>query len=288
MAWIGVDLDGTLAHWDRDRYPEIGEPLSPMLRRVKWMLHAGHEVRIFTSRVETATQTAADAVEQRLRIEDWCLRHVGRVLPVTCSKDLECIAIWDDRANRVAHNKGWPELFVIENEQAPLSLAVRCLDVPGEIWECGVYRGDTSRKLLKCFVPHGRTVRCFDTFCGRPDGCAQDQPDVGGQSRFTDADYERVCLDLIAAGASVHRGLIPATFAGLGESRIAFAYVDLDLYEGTRDALAFILPRLSPGGLVMVHDYMSGVWPGAHRAVNEAGWPVHAMGLSALLGEERP
>ena len=46
-GWIGVDLDGTLAYYDQWRGEHhVGEPILPMLDRVKKWLSEGREVRI--------------------------------------------------------------------------------------------------------------------------------------------------------------------------------------------------------------------------------------------------
>jgi hypothetical protein len=53
--WIGVDLDGTLAKQnDNKSYdPEhIGEPVKPMMDRVKAWVKAGKKVKIFTARAD--------------------------------------------------------------------------------------------------------------------------------------------------------------------------------------------------------------------------------------------
>jgi hypothetical protein len=51
-GWIGVDLDGTLARYDRWRgVQHIGEPVPAILDEVRKWLAIGHEVRIFTARV---------------------------------------------------------------------------------------------------------------------------------------------------------------------------------------------------------------------------------------------
>lgn len=50
-GWVGVDLDGTLAHYDEFRGDDhVGEPIEPMVRRVRKMLDEGKDVRIFTAR----------------------------------------------------------------------------------------------------------------------------------------------------------------------------------------------------------------------------------------------
>jgi hydroxymethylpyrimidine pyrophosphatase-like HAD family hydrolase len=49
--WIGVDLDGTLAHYTGWRGAEhIGVPIPAMLERVQAWVAAGVTVKIFTAR----------------------------------------------------------------------------------------------------------------------------------------------------------------------------------------------------------------------------------------------
>lgn len=51
-GWIGVDLDGTLAHYDGGvGVDHIGPPVPAMLTRVKQWLAEGRAVKIFTARV---------------------------------------------------------------------------------------------------------------------------------------------------------------------------------------------------------------------------------------------
>lgn len=51
-GWIGVDLDGTLAHYEGWKGVEhVGAPVPAMLQRVKDWIAKGVEVRIFTARV---------------------------------------------------------------------------------------------------------------------------------------------------------------------------------------------------------------------------------------------
>lgn len=101
QGWIGVDLDGTLAHYDGWKGVEhIGEPVPNMLKRVKAWLRAGRDVRIFTARVCGLSEGA------REHIESWCIKHLGTVLPVTNQKDYGMIELWDDRCIQVVHNTG--------------------------------------------------------------------------------------------------------------------------------------------------------------------------------------
>jgi hypothetical protein len=99
-GWIGVDFDGTLAHYKGWNDGKIGPPIPAMLHRVLNWLNAGREVRIVTAR----------AWDPKLvkDVEAWCLEHLGRVIPVTCMKDFGMRCLWDDRAVQVETNEGNP------------------------------------------------------------------------------------------------------------------------------------------------------------------------------------
>ena len=51
-GWIGVDLDGTLAEYDKWVSPtHIGKPILRMVKRVQKWLAEGRQVKIMTARV---------------------------------------------------------------------------------------------------------------------------------------------------------------------------------------------------------------------------------------------
>lgn len=102
-GWIAVDLDGTLAKYTEFLGPTvIGEPIPLMVERVKKWLTLSQEVRIFTARV--ADQSTRSAVT--VAIQNWCILHIGQILPITCKKDHQMIELWDDRCIQVEPNTG--------------------------------------------------------------------------------------------------------------------------------------------------------------------------------------
>lgn len=105
MGWIGVDLDGTLADNDfRDaKKLIIGEPIPKMVQLVKDWLKQGYDIRIFTARVSNYTFQHGTLKQE---IEEWCLEHIGQILPITNVKDGDCLELWDDRAVAVKRNTG--------------------------------------------------------------------------------------------------------------------------------------------------------------------------------------
>jgi hypothetical protein len=101
-GWIGVDLDGTLAHYDEYRGDDhVGEPIIPMVERVIKMLDEGKDVRIFTAR------------KPHPAIRKFSKDNFGKILPITNLKDHNMQMLLDDRAVGVKRNTG--ELFSEDN-----------------------------------------------------------------------------------------------------------------------------------------------------------------------------
>lgn len=101
MAYIGVDLDGTLAHYDPNRSAEeIGPPIPRMMARVKDWLARGIEVRIITARASYPPYIPL--------VEKWLEENGLPGLKVTNKKDFGMLQLWDDRAIQVVENTGMP------------------------------------------------------------------------------------------------------------------------------------------------------------------------------------
>jgi hypothetical protein len=103
--WIGVDLDGTLAHdlgtkRDGKGLGEIGSPIKPMVDRLKKWIADGKTVKIFTAR--------ASSPKQVVMIKKWLVVQGLPDLEVTNVKDLRMIELWDDRCVQVMTNSGEP------------------------------------------------------------------------------------------------------------------------------------------------------------------------------------
>lgn len=108
-GWIGVDLDGTLAHYDGWRGERhFGEPVPAMIARVRQWISEGKEVRIFTARVSHEPGDRADVSPAiiEIAIQDWCEKHGLPRLRVTNVKDFQMVELWDDRAVAIEKNTG--------------------------------------------------------------------------------------------------------------------------------------------------------------------------------------
>lgn len=125
--------------------------------------------------------------------------------------------------------------------------------VPGDIAEVGVYQGGSSK--LICEAKGARHLHLFDTFAGLPPRKDVDLP------HFTEGNYA-CSLDSVRrylasySGITFYEGLFPKTATPVGSHHtFSFVHLDVDLYESTRNCLEFFYPRLSPGGMLISHDY---------------------------------
>jgi hypothetical protein len=114
-GWYGFDFDGVLATYTGWNGGRLGDPIWPMVERVKRLLAKGKEVRIFTARVgecegvspESGKSATKEFIEdQHKQIQEWCEKYIGRKLKVTATKDYGMICLYDDRAYRVIMNEG--------------------------------------------------------------------------------------------------------------------------------------------------------------------------------------
>jgi O-methyltransferase len=149
-------------------------------------------------------------------------------------------------------------------------LLKQALALDGDIVECGVYRGGTAAMMARMIVESRKNKKLFlfDTFSGMPK--TDPNRDLHRQGDFADTSDSEVKTFIDAPGVAVIRkGFIPDTFSGLETIRIAFAHIDVDLYQSIIDSLKFIWPRLTRGGFIVFDDYGHPTCPGARQAVDE-------------------
>jgi hypothetical protein len=140
--------------------------------------------------------------------------------------------------------------------------------VPGDFAEVGVYRGNTARLLAQAARAAGRRLFLFDTFAGfdPADQAPTDRPSQAFADTTLRNVQEFVGLDAVEYVV----GRFPDSLATVEcPDRFAIVHLDCDLHQPMAAGIAYFYPRLSPGGLLIVHDYASGRWSGCAQAVDE-------------------
>ena len=139
--------------------------------------------------------------------------------------------------------------------------------VPGDFFEAGTGSGGAARLMLDVAGELGLARRGWflDTFEGYQKVDAQRDGSHVALNQCRLAPRDQVAELLRDKSAEVHivAGLIPATLAEVKTDRIAFAHIDVNLYEPTLAATEFCLERLSVGGVIVFDDYN---WPACYAA----------------------
>ena len=167
-------------------------------------------------------------------------------------------------------------------------LARQALALEGEFWECGVFKGGTAAMLAELIdratLSEGKILRLFDTFSGMPTtDPSRDFHKKGDFSNTSLAVAKKIVGD--RPFVKYEPGFIPDTFAGHASVRIAFAHVDVDIYQSVMDCCAFIFPRLVDGGFMIFDDYGLPTCPGARQAVDEYFFGKNVIPLCLPTGQ---
>jgi len=145
--------------------------------------------------------------------------------------------------------------------------ALEVIDLPGDVAEVGTYKGGITRLFAET-LPH-KQVYGFDTFYGLPSLMHRHTLDVHTANEF-EANYGEVSLYLCdLPNVALKPGVFPATAEGLEGKKFCLVHLDGDLYETTKEGLAFFWPRLVEGGIIVLDDYRWKNTPGVTMAVNE-------------------
>lgn len=142
--------------------------------------------------------------------------------------------------------------------------------IGGAMAELGVYQGESAR-IIHHLAPE-RDFFLFDTFMGFPSSdLRQEKGEAAGYSpaHFSDTNIDRV-IRYIDGNEKIHPvpGIFPGSVESFPEMNFALVNLDADLYEPTRAGLQYFYPRLSAGGVLLIHDH-NRKWEGIRRAVEE-------------------
>lgn len=139
--------------------------------------------------------------------------------------------------------------------------------IPGDLIECGVWRGGASiftRAVLKSYGKTERTVWVADSFEGLPppdpelypaDAGAKwhEREDLAVSVKKVRANFRR--FGLLDARVRFLPGFFRDTLPQAPIEALALIRLDGDMYESTWDGLSNLYPKLSPGGFLIIDDY---------------------------------
>ena len=209
-------------------------------------------------------------------------------------KDAATDAEYLRRRDTFARDLGFPELFqyidqfgvycgaqTLASRLVAYEVLKQSVKVPGHIVEFGVWHGSNLlflAKILRLLQPQTtKQLFGFDNFAGLPAPHAHDHDkakEFVGRYHGNEAVL-RAAISLYQLEDWVHlivgdaTTTIPAFADEFPEVLVSLAWVDFDLYEPTRVALDFLRKRLCPGGIIVLDEAVSRVWPGETVALLE-------------------
>lgn len=176
--------------------------------------------------------------------------------------------------------------FLAKNE-----IFKKILNIHGNIIECGVFKGTglmTWAQLSAIYEPlnHNRRIIGFDSFEGFPSISKFDEAggsefkEVGGL-KFTGMEEISESVRLYDLNRPVGHlpkvelvkgdalETIPDYVANNQHLVVSLLYLDFDLYEPTKIALEYFLPRMPKGSIIAFDELNQKQWPGETKAVME-------------------
>ena len=142
-------------------------------------------------------------------------------------------------------------------------------NIPGEIAELGVYKGNSAFLLAEYARKAGKQLYLFDSFSGFDKRDLQGI-DTNKKVSFSDTDLESVKQTVGLANVQFIPGFFPDSLSQMNEpqpSAFCLVHIDCDLEKPTTESLNYFYPRMSKGGFLIVHDYLN--WDGVTKAVDE-------------------
>lgn len=162
-----------------------------------------------------------------------------------------------------------------------LDLLRRTRNVPGDVAECGVFKGGSLCAIALHLRASRITKHAFglDSFRGFDQsvskdialgGAANAEKRIGG---FDGTSLGHVRAKLARLGLRDAVTLVPGyffeTLVTLPAKNFSFVHLDCDVYDSYKQALTFFYPKMSPGGIILLDEYNDPPWPGCNLAVDE-------------------
>jgi Macrocin-O-methyltransferase (TylF) len=160
--------------------------------------------------------------------------------------------------------------------------------IPGDIVECGVWRGGSMKLSAHVLLALGvtdRTLFLYDTFEGMTEPDPEVDVDASGNKAANDwlevqrrgvkwsyAPIEEVRDVIAGSGYPMDKvvfvkGPVEDTIPATVPDRISLLRLDTDWYSSTKHEMEHLYPKLSAQGILILDDY--GHYQGARRGVDE-------------------
>lgn len=183
-----------------------------------------------------------------------------------------------------------------------ISLFLKVHDIPGDIVECGVFKGCGLilwLKLIDMYFPHSiKKVIGFDFFdpsfvselsdydrkymsevLSRTNAHELSEETI--LKRILDSGFDRTKFELVKGDISLTSKEYVKSRKGM---RISLLYMDLDLDKPTYETLVNLWDHMAPGGIVVFDEYGYHIWTESNavdRFAKEKGLTIYPINVQA-------
>jgi len=163
---------------------------------------------------------------------------------------------------------------------AVFEIMKQCINVPGNVVEFGCWNGGNlmfMAKVLQLLQPNTyKHIYGFDSFEGLQTFSSEDKETSDQTGTYKgNEDILRSMIAFFGMDEWVHlvKGNALETIPRFEQDNphlmFSLAYIDFDLYEPCKAALAYAGKRLAPGGIIVFDEALTNYWPGEGVALLE-------------------
>lgn len=216
--------------------------------------------------VSAASETAREEIRKQL-----CELHVPRE---------KCIFLLEDEELKTKvfsnHNR-YDESDIRVNWVKSFSKYVYEEKINGSVAEAGVNRGEFAYYINKYF--YDRRCYLFDTFEGFSEKDLDVERAIGNES-FLRGEFNKrdgfLCTNINTVKKRMENinlcefcvGYFPESAADVDDI-FCFVNLDMDLYQPMLEGLRFFYPKMSSGGVILLHDFFHPELPSVNKAVKD-------------------
>ena len=153
-----------------------------------------------------------------------------------------------------------------------MSFLEASLHVPGDVAEFGAHRGHAAVAMSRTLERQRseKQLYLFDSFAGmtetsHPPGSTSAEGDLADPLEKPQGAVSRDS----PSGGHCFRATSAKSLPEHPDLRFCFCHVNSDLYASVKECIAYILPRLGVGGVIVFDDYGFRDTAGARAAVDE-------------------
>ena len=147
------------------------------------------------------------------------------------------------------------------------------LHLPGDVVELGCNVGTTSSYIKRLLnrAAKGKTLYVYDSFEGLPPKTKEDgaTPCDKGASAVSIEMFEKTFNDAKIALPIINKGFFGDIPDDKYPNQICFAFFDGDFYSSIKDSFKKVYHKMTPGGIILVHDYEWENFPGVKKACGD-------------------